>query len=336
MAASAPAIALPHTDAKLLGQRLMVGFDGTRAPASLLSAARAGRIGGVILFGSNLASRAQTRALTASLQRAARAGHNPRLLIATDQEGGEVKRVPGPPDLTPGQMAASGPATARREGRATGRLLRSWGIEMDLAPVADVPVTSASFIGRQGRAFSTDAATTARDAAAFAQGLQSARVAATGKHFPGLGSARVDTDDVRAEQLYPTAAQRAAALRPYRTMIGQGIDAVMAADAGFPAYDRSGSVAALSAPIIGSLLRGKLHFGGVVITDDLGTNTGHSPRDAGIDAARAGADVLLYPGAAGGELGALRRALRRGTIDRAAADASYRRVIALKRRLGLA
>ena len=336
-AARVPDIPLPGSDAKLLGQRIMVGFHGTRPTATLLSQVRSGAAGAVILFGSNVVSRSQTLALTGALQRAARAGHNPRLLIATDQEGGEVKRLPGPPDLSPPQIAASGStAVARREGRETGALLRRWGIEMDLAPVADVPTTPSAFIAREGRAFSSHAAVTARDAAAFAQGLQAARVAATAKHFPGLGSALVNTDDARQEQLHPSATQRAAALRPYATMIGQGLDAIMVADAGFPAYDPSGAVAALSPRIIGGLLRHTLHFGGVVITDSLGSNTGHSPTAAGVLAARAGADMLLYSDQAPGELAALRAALRRGQIPRADADAAYRRIVALKRTLGLA
>ena len=335
-AAPPASIPVPRSDTRLLGQRLMVAFRGTRAPATLLHEVRAGEVGGVILFGANLRSRAQTLALTRTLQRAAHAGANPGLLVATDQEGGEVKRLPGPPDLSPPQIAATGStAVARREGSATGTLLRSWGIEMDLAPVADVPTTPSAFIARQGRAFSSDAAVTARDTAAFAAGLQSTRVAATAKHFPGLGSALADTDDARQEQLRPTTAQRAAALTPYETMIAQGLDAVMVADAGYPADDPSGAVAALSEPIIGGLLRGRLRFGGVVITDALGLNTGHAPTVAAVDAARAGADVLLLRDQGPGVLPALRAALAHGAIDRSAADASYRRIVALKHTLGL-
>jgi beta-N-acetylhexosaminidase len=337
-APAAPPIPLPRSDGRLLGQRIMVGLRGTRPSAALLGEVRAGDVGAVILFGDNIVSRGQTLALTGALQRAARAGHNPRLLIATDQEGGEVKRLPGdPPTLSPPQITATGSVgTARGQGRATGAALRRWGIGLDLAPVADVPTTPRSFIAQQGRAFSTNAATAARYASAFAAGLQSARVAATAKHFPGLGSALIDTDDVRREQLRPTAAQRAAALKPYETMIPGGVDAIMAADGGYPAYDPSGTVAALSKPIIGGLLRGTLHYGGVVITDSLGSNTGHDERSAGVLAAAAGADVLLFTDGAPGELAALRAALRQGRIGRSAADASYRRIVALKGKLGLA
>src|SRR5581483_8319822 len=102
-----------------------------------------------------------------------------------------------------------------------------------------------------------------------------------------------DTDN-KLQELHPSAAQRAAALEPYRAMIPRGLDAVMVTVAGFPAYDASGTVAALSRPIIHNLLRGQLHFGGVAITDALGTPTGHDERTAGVLAAIAGSDILLY------------------------------------------
>ncbi len=334
----APASPVPSSPTKLLGQRIMVGMSGTSAPASLLSAVRAGKVGSVILFGPNIISRHQTVALTNSLQRAARAGGNPKLLIAVDQEGGEVKRIPsGPPTLSPPQMAATNKVSvAAGQGRATGRLLQGYGINMDLAPVSDVPTFRGAFIWRQGRAFSFNAAKTAKFATAFAFGLQSRGVAATAKHFPGLGSDGNDTDFTRLQELTPTAAQRAAALEPYERMIPRGLDAVMLTVAGFPAYDHTGAAAALSRPIIHNILRGRLRFRGVTITDALGPTTGHDERTAGVLAAGAGSDILLFTDSAPGELGALKSALRSGRLSRANVDSSYRRIVALKRKLGLA
>jgi beta-N-acetylhexosaminidase len=336
-ASAAGASALPRSDDKLLGQRIMVGFPGTRPSAALLRVIKAGDVGSVILFSNNIASHSQTQRLTGELQRAARAGHNPRLLISTDQEGGEVKRLADePPTLSPPQIAATGKvSTSTAQGRATGSTLRNWGINMDLAPVSDVPTFHGAFIWQQGRAFSFDPGTVSSYASAFAFGLQSRRVAATAKHFPGLGTAPIDTDDERQE-LHPSSKQLRAALQPYRAMIPKGLDAVMVAMAGFPAYDHTGTVAALSAPIINGLLRGRLKFGGVTITDALGMSSGHDEKTAGVLAAAAGADILLYTDSAPGELGALRTALHNGRIQRADADASYQRILALKRKLGLA
>ncbi len=288
-------------DDRLLGQRIMVGFPGTSAPRWLLNAIRLGHIGSVILFSSNIGTRTQLRALTGSLQRAAKSGGNPPLLIATDQEGGEVKRLPnGPPDLSPPQIARTGHVgVASHEGHATGSYLKGLGINWDLAPVADVPTFAGAFIWTQGRAFSFNPGIVSKYASAFAFGLQGAGVAATAKHFPGLGSAAVTTDSKLAE-LHPTRRQRQQALEPYQAMIPQGLDAVLVSLAGFPAYDPSGAPAALSSKIIGGLLRHRLHFQGVAMTDGLGAPTGHDEITAGLLAARAGADVLLFTDSATG------------------------------------
>jgi beta-N-acetylhexosaminidase len=319
---------------KLLGQRIMVAMAGTSAPSWLLSAARDGRVGSVILFAANIVTRSQLQALTRSLQRAAVQGGNPPLLIAVDQEGGQVKRLAaGPPDLSPPQMARTGRVSvATSEGRATGSYLKALGINMDLAPVVDVPTFPGAFIWTQGRAFSFHPNTVAKYATAFALGVQSADVAATAKHFPGVGSAAVDTDN-KLDVLRPTSAQLAGALTPYRTLIPRGIDAIMLSTAAFPAYDPSRTPTALSRQMIQQLLRGTLRFGGVTITDALGTPTGHDERTAGAIAARAGADILLYTDSAPGELSALQADLRSGRLNLQEAQASYARIVALKRRV---
>ena len=332
---AATGVKIPSSDAKLLGQRIMVGLEGTSAPHGLLARIRAGQVGSVILFAQNIVSSAQVRALTGSMQQAARAGGNPPLLIATDQEGGEVKRFSaGPPSLSPPQMASDGTTRgAYRQGQLTGSYLRARGVNWDLAPVADVPTSSRAFIWQQGRAFSFNPATVAAYADSFARGVQSAGIAATAKHFPGVGSASVDTDN-KLDVLRPTRSQLAGALVPYRTLIPRGVDSVMLSTAAFPAYDPSRTPAALSSPIARGLLRNQLGFTGVTITDALGTPTGHDEVTAGRIAAGAGADVLLYTDAANGTLGALISALRGGRLNRTDADAAYARIVALKRRLG--
>ena len=326
------AVAPPPPLGRLLGQRIMVGFPGTVASPALLAQVRRGQVGAVILFSGNIASRAQVRALTSSLQRAARAGGNPPLLIAVDQEGGQVRRfAAGPPYLAPPQMGSV--ATARTQGQLTGRYLAAVGVNMDLAPVADVPSSPNAFIWQQGRAFSFSPATVASESTAFALGLQSAGVAATAKHFPGLGTATLDTD-YGFVVLHPSRAQRAAALTPYRSLIPRGVDAVLVAVAAYPAYDPSGVPAALSSRVIGGVLRGQLHFGGVTITDALNAPTGHNEVTAGVLAARAGADILLFIDNARGELSALTAAVHSGRISMRSALASYQRILALKRRVG--
>jgi beta-N-acetylhexosaminidase len=329
--------AVPSSPARLLGQRIMVAFPGTAPTRSLLERVRDGQVGAVILFSENIDSDSQIRQLTGSLQRAARTGGNPPLLIAVDQEGGQIKRFAhGPPFLSPPPIARRGSVkVASRQGRLTGEYLRARGVTMDLAPVVDVPTYPGAFIWQEGRAFSFSAQAVTRYATPFALGIQSQGVAATAKHFPGVGSAGTDTDN-RRDELTPTRQQRRAALAPYRTLIARGVDAIMLSTAGFPAYDPTGTPAALSRPMIGGLLRGRLGFHGVTITDALESPTGYGKLTAGVMAARAGADILLYTGAATGELSRLETALRRGRLSRAQAVASYERIAALKQRLAAA
>jgi len=161
-AASSSALAAP-TYAQLVGQKLMVAMSGTTPSSDLLGRVGRGEVGGVILFGSNITSAAALRALSATLQAAAANGGQPPLLIATDQEGGSIKRVPwAPPTLSPPQMGALGSTqTAFDQGKATGFDLRCGGINNDLAPVADVPSSTSSFMYQQGRTWSFDASLTA-------------------------------------------------------------------------------------------------------------------------------------------------------------------------------
>jgi beta-N-acetylhexosaminidase len=178
---------------RLAGQLVMSPMVGTSPGPELLARVRAGEIGGVILFGSNIPSVAGLRTLTARLQRAATAGSNPPLLIAVDQEGGQVRRVPGaPPELSAPDMGRTSAGAVERVGELTGRALRADGVNVDLAPVVDVPRWPRSFMLE--RAFGSDPARVAAVASAFVAGVQSAGVAATAKHFPGLGTAIANTD----------------------------------------------------------------------------------------------------------------------------------------------
>jgi beta-N-acetylhexosaminidase len=326
-------IKVPKSLVKLLGQRLMVTMYGPTPDATLLDELRLGDAGGVILYGPNIASSSQLTSTIRSLQQAAKEGGNPPLLIAIDQEGGGVKRLPGPPTLSPSQMVATGKvAVAGQQGISTGKYLRGFGINFNIAPVVDVPTSTSSFLYEENRTFSFNANTVARYATAFALGQQSQGIASAAGLFPGLGSAAVDTDDQPDERLYPTTAQRTAALKPYEMLIPRGLDAIMVGDAAFPAYDRTDTIADLSGPVIRGLLRDKLKFHGVVITDAM-VRTGLSPVTSGVLAAEASADIILagYNGAE--TLGALESAYRSGRLGRSNAVSSYQRIVALKTRI---
>ena len=319
---------------RLAGQLVMSPMVGTTPGPELLARVRAGEVGGVILFGSNIRSIAALRALTARLQSAAAAGGNPPLLIAVDQEGGQVRRVPGaPPELSAPELGRTSEAAVRRVGVSTGQALRAAGVNVDLAPVVDVPRWPRSFM--LDRAFGSDPARVAALGSAFVAGVQSAGVAATAKHFPGLGTAIANTDAHRVT-IRASRADLLRRLEPFRAAIARGVDLVMVSNAVYSPLDPSGLPAVLSPSIVGSLLRGTLGFDGVVITDTLAAPGPAAYADAPVRTIEAGGDVLLFTsseGQANRGYAQLVAAVRSGRLTRGRLEVSYRRVAALKSRL---
>jgi beta-N-acetylhexosaminidase len=322
----------PTILARLVGQRIMTGFAGAQPDAALLARIRAGTVGGVILFGWNVGRDEQATArLVGELQHAAASGGNPPLLVAVDQEGGAVRRLPtGPPALSAAAIGRAGSAArARAEGEATGRYLRRLGIDVDLAPVLDTPSSPGNFLG--DRTFSDDAELNARLGSAFVAGLQARRVAGTAKHFPGLGAAPANTDTATVE----ITASRSAldrGLRPFAAAVRRGAKLVMVSNAAYRAYD--GATPALFSPaIVGGLLRRQLGFDGVVITDAMEAPAPSSRATAPVTAARAGADVLLYLTERDSEAAfrQLLAAARSGRLSRGDLAGSEARIAALKR-----
>jgi beta-N-acetylhexosaminidase len=339
---STPVSATPPpgpTAAQLIGQKLMVSMAGTTPSADLLGRIRRGEVGGVILFGANISTASQVTALTAKLRAAAAAGHQPPLLIATDQEGGSVKRIPwAPPTLSPPQMGANGSTSvALNQGSATGNALLSLGINNDLAPVADVPASTSSFMYQQGRTWSFSATTTTNLSNAFATGLEAASVVPSMKHFPGIGFAVLNTDS-HPVTIGASTAALAPGLRPYQTAIANGIPMIMLSNATYTAYD-SANAAGWSHAIGTTLLRNQLGFRGVTITDSLtGTavSRGVSQTSLSLRAAKAGTDMILVTGSEASTravYSALLAAAQGGSIARSTLLASYNRIIALKARL---
>ena len=170
-----------------VGQLIVMSFKGTAAPQYVLTALRERRAAGVILFGGNVESPRQLRTLTAALRSG---GGSP--LVAVDQEGGEVRVLPwAPPSSSAPEQAAAG--TVGRDARRAGLVLRRAGVNVSLAPVADVPSVAGSALA--SRSFSSDPKRTSTAVAAAVAGWSAGGVAATAKHFPGLGAATVNTDD---------------------------------------------------------------------------------------------------------------------------------------------
>ena len=328
--------AAPPTVEQLVGQRLVIAMAGTEPSPSLLARIRAGEVGGVILFGANVRSASQVRALTRALRGAAAAGGRPRLLVAVDQEGGTFRRLRwAPPALPAAQLGRRSEAELERIGAATGHALKAAGVDVDLAPVADVPRGAGSFIAAQERAFDTKPVPAGDKAAAFARGLAGAGVAATAKHFPGLGRAQVSTD-VAAVTIRATRAQLDGDLAPFRRLVADGVPLVMLSNA---VYTALGAEPAFRSPATHRLLRREFGFTGATITDALEASASVERRPlAGVAflAARAGADLLLVTGderSSARVFTELVAAARAGRLPRASLERSYGRVLALKRRL---
>jgi beta-N-acetylhexosaminidase len=336
--AAATAEAAAPTLAQLVGQRLVVAMKGTHPDGPLLARVRAGQVGGVILFSGNIVSKAQVARVTAALQAAARAGGRPPLLIATDQEGGLVRRVPwAPPKRSAAQLGALPSSFSGTAGTKAGAALHAIGVNLDLAPVADVPEGPADFIEQQRRAFSTSRFTVAKDAAAFAAGLEQGGALPVLKHFPGLGLATVSTDEA-VVRIGASRAKLVRGLLPYQVALRRSLGpVVMLSTAIYPAL--GGHAAAWSRSIIHELLRNRLGFTGATITDSLDAAAaarGLSDPVLALRSARAGADLLLVTGSQATSRGVYDRLLaaaRAGTIPRSHLTASYNRILALKGRL---
>lgn len=319
---------------QLAGQRIVVGFPGTRPPAWLVRSIRRGDTGGVILMGANVANRSALARLTAQLQAISRpASVDEPLLIMVDQEGGAVRRIAGPPVLSAARMGAGDPRVTRAAGRSAGRMLRSLGVTVDLAPVADVAGPE-SALAREGRTFGRQPRRVARHAVAFAAGLRAAGVLATAKHFPGLGAARVNTDQAPVSIRRSAAVLRRVDAQPFAALIAHDVPLVMTSAAVYPALD-PGRPALLSAAVVRGELRGRLGFAGTIITDALDTPALAAvgdDRTVAVRAAQAGNDLLLYidPVRGATAADALAVALADGRLDRRAARVSFARVMALR------
>jgi beta-N-acetylhexosaminidase len=324
----------PTPTARVAGQSVMVRMEG-QATEDLLERARRGEIGGVILFPPSDIAGGRLAAELKQLQGAARAGGNPRLLVAIDQEGGIVERLPAlPPQLSPYTLAQNDDRQAATlEGRATGFQLREIGIDVNLAPVLDVPAFEDQFMAP--RAFGTTPKQVERLGLAFAGGQRRESVAATAKHFPGLGRA-VENTDFAPTSIEASRALLRSDLAPFRAAIDQGIDLVMVSSAAYPALGARGP-AVLSPAVATDLLRSDMGFAGVVISDDLlapAIASEYPRRSAAVRASAAGVDVLLFAARdAPGIASALAGAVQAGDLDEARLRASCERIVALKERL---
>jgi beta-N-acetylhexosaminidase len=332
-----PTLAERLTPSQLAGERIVVSIDGTGLTDELRHAIHAGKVAGVVLFEADFPSRAAGRELIDAVQSIQRPKllRGLPLLVMTDQEGGQVKRVDGAPEASAATMGAGGPSYSRRQGRATAANLKSLGVNVDLAPVLDVG-RPGGVIAATERSFGETPTAVARTAIPFARGLEGGGVAATAKHFPGLGTASENTDFEAQRLALSKAELRAIDEAPYASFVAAGGKLVMLSTATYPAF--SNRPAAFTKRIATGELRRRLGFRGVTITDSLGgaaVAEFGGQREAAVDGAAAGDDLLLFddlPSALAGHE-ALVKQLHAGALKRGPFLAAAGRVLALRREL---
>jgi beta-N-acetylhexosaminidase len=336
---------LKLSDAQLAGQRVVYSYSGLNPPARLLAQIRAGQAAGVIFFADNIASLSQIRGVARQLQRAAAQSKiKTPLLLMTDQEGGLVRRLPGAPFMSEKQLgqAHNPDGAVLGAGRAAGHNLSGAGLNVNLAPVLDVYRSPGNFIDQFGRSYSNRASLAARLGADFIGAQQGVKVAATAKHFPGLGAATSsqNTDEVPVTLNLSLHSLRSVDELPYQSAIKARAALVMVSWATYPALDRH-RPAGLSGAVVGSELRKRLGFAGVTITDALEAGAlsafGSTASRATL-AAGAGMDLILCSSRNAGQGIAAEQALaaqlHSGKLNRKTFTAAVDRVLALRQALG--
>jgi beta-N-acetylhexosaminidase len=323
------------------GQRVVYSYSGLTVPSALLQAITAGQAAGVIFFGGNISSETQIASVIEQLVQAQQQSPvSSPLLLMTDQEGGEVRRLPGAPVLSEKQIGeSSDPAMeASQAGTGAGQNLAGVGMNVNLAPVLDVYYKSGNFIDEYQRSYSNQASVVTECGQAFITAQQQTGVAATAKHFPGLGSATKsqDTDTGPVTLTVSLSELRSKDEVPYPAAIAAGVQLIMVSWAIYPALDAT-YPAGLSSAVVQGELRGRLGYQGVTITDALeaGALTAFgSYGQRAVLAAQAGMDLLLCsaqdPSEGQAVTSALASALDSGQLNAAAFDAAVQRVTALR------
>jgi beta-N-acetylhexosaminidase len=288
----------------MAGQRVIYSYQGLSAPGDLLNLIRHGDVGGVIFFSFNISSQQQITGVIKQLVAANASPQNPArgypLLLMTDQEGGLVRRMPwAGPTQTEAQIgsAPDPAAAAATAGSQAAAGLHAVGMNVNLAPVLDVYRQPGDFDDQYQRSYSMNPDVAGQAGAAFVTAQQAGHVAATVKHFPGLGAAATaqDTDNEPVTISLPASTLRTVDEAPYAAAIKAGVKLAMVSWANYPALDPK-LPAGLSPTIIQGELRHRLGFTGVTITDALGAGAlaaYGSLQNRSMLAARAGMDALL-------------------------------------------
>ncbi|MFF4894872.1 glycoside hydrolase family 3 N-terminal domain-containing protein [Streptomyces sp. NPDC001068] len=331
-AACADRVYTGMTQAQRVGQLFMGGIAATHPSSTDLRTLRTYHVGSVMLTGRSSAGTAATKKVVdgARAQADTVAGKRVGLLVSTDQEGGQVQVLSGPgfsvmPNaLTQGSWST---ATLRSRAETWAKQLKAAGLDLNLAPVADVVPASLGTrnapIGRYYREYGHTPSVVTSHSGAFAAGFYKAGVLTTVKHFPGLGQV-IGNTDTTANVVDSVTTPTSASLAPFRSAITAGSPFVMISSAKYTKID-SKHLAAFSPTVINSLLRTKFGFKGVVISDDLGQAVAvrsYTPAQRAVNFLSAGGDMVLTVKASAIP------AMVQGVQAKMATDASFRTKVA--------
>jgi len=336
----------PPLDVKI-GQMLLIGFRGQTLTdeSRIISEIREQHIGSVVLFGHNVVTPEQVRTMNQTLQAAAKIP----LLIAMDQEGGQVIRLGQRFGITANYSAQAlgylnDLAATAAQAELFAKTLADLGINLNLAPVVDLNTNPSNpVIGALGRSYSADPAVVTAHSSSFLQAHHKHNIFGTLKHFPGHGSSRSDTHRGFVDV---TETWQEVELEPYANLIQNGdCDVIMTAHIVNKKYDEK-LPATLSHPIITGILRERLGYNGVVMSDDMQMRAISQYYDFGgaiQQAIEAGVDIISISNNSGYQAGVATRAssvirdlVDKGTISAERIDQSYQRIMRLKERLAVA
>lgn len=289
------------------GQLVMTALQGTQSVTKEVRATLTkSHIGGVILFDFNVTSHTQVKQFTAALQAVAKRSNSGKvgLLISIDQEGGAHRHIAGvPPEHTAAELGAGSEKVTVAEYRSAGAQLKQLGINMNLAPVADLDAGSARVM--RGRAFSADAALAALHVGLAVRGTQDAGILATVKHFPGLGRSTANSDFGAARVVASETQMRETDLGAFQAAIDTKVGAVMMSHALYTGWGMSGVSgtipASLNQKFMQQILREEFGYQGIIITDSLNAKGLRDSVDGTVPqfcerAIEAGADIALVTG----------------------------------------
>jgi beta-N-acetylhexosaminidase len=330
-----------------VGQLFVVGLAGSALDAATARAIRAYHFGSVSFIETDTAGVAGVAAVSRAVQSmtSPQVTAGVRFFVAANQEGGEVQALQGPGFATMPSAVAQGmlpPAQLRRLARTWGQELRAAGVNLNFAPVMDVvpaaDTTQNAPIGQLMREFGDRRAVVASHGVAFIRGMTQAGEATTAKHFPGLGRVRGNTD-FSADVIDTVTTPDDPYLRTFQAAIGAGVPLVMVALATYTRIDPH-HLAVFSPVVMRAMLRDRMHFGGVIISDDLGAAQAVArvpPAARAVQFIAAGGDLVTSKYVAPAE------AMAQAVLTRARASRPFRdevgaaaaHVLAAKQRFGL-